>query len=220
MSAWVNVPATATSIQTIWGNGDGVAESAECLFYVDNYNTSDGSLILTTGDGGATEHQLKSATGAVSFNQWHLVTAVVDRTDGNAQLYVDGNQVATGPAMTDFPINTDMDLGQDNGGSFQYRGLIDEARIRSGLSSTNWIWASYMTVAQNSGFENYSSVISPGGTLKIELSGTSAILIWPEGTLQSAGQINGPYSDVPDATSPYTNAVQQTQQFYRVRMGE
>jgi hypothetical protein len=220
LSAWVNVPATATSIQTIWGNGDGVAESAECLFYVDNYNTSDGSLILTTGDGGATEHQLKSATGAVSFNQWHLVTAVVDRTDGGAQLYVDANQVASGPAMTDFPINTDMDLGQDNGGSFQYRGLIDEARIRSGLSSTNWIWASYMTVAQNSAFENYSSVISPAATLRIQLSGNNVILFWPDGTLQSAGQVAGPYSDVAGAMSPYTNTVSQTQQFYRVRPGE
>ena len=48
------------------------------------------------------------------------MTAVVDRTDGAAQLYVDGNQVASGAALTDFPINTDMDLGQDNGNSFQF----------------------------------------------------------------------------------------------------
>ncbi len=220
LSAWVNVPSSAYSIQTVWGNGDGVAESAECLFYVDNYDTSDGTLTLTTGDGGATEQKLQSATGAVSFNQWHLVTAVVDRTDGNAQLYVDGNQVASGAAMTDFPTNTDMDLGQDNGGSFQYRGLIDEARIHFGLESSNWVWANWMTVAQNSAFENYSTVSSPIVTLNIQHSGNCVILAWPEGTLQSASVVTGPYSDVPGATSPYTNTASETQQYFRVYVGE
>jgi len=218
LSAWVNVPSSASSIQTVWGNGNGVAESAEFLFYVDNYNTSDGSLILTTGDGGATEQQLKSAPGAVGLGQWHLVTAVVDRTGGNAQLYVDGNQVASGPAMTDFPTGTDMDLGQDNGNSFQFTGLMDEARIRSGLSSTNWIWASWMTVATNSSFESYAAVSSSSVSLNIQHSGNSVILTWPEGTLQSAGAVGGPYSDIPAAASPYTNAVSGTQEFYRVRV--
>jgi hypothetical protein len=218
LSAWVNVPSSASSIQTVWGNGNGVAESAECLFYVNNYNTSDGSLILTTGDGGATEQQLKSATGVVSFDQWHLVTAVIDRADGDAQLYVDGNQVASGAAMTDFPTNTDMDLGQDNGNSFQLSGLMDEARIRSSLNSSNWVWASWMTVAQNSTFESYAAVSSSIVTLNIRSSGNSIIVTWPEGTLQSAGTVTGPYSDVPTAVSPYTNTVPGTKEFYRVRV--
>jgi hypothetical protein len=218
LSAWVNVPASDSSIQTVWGNGDGVAESAECLFYVDDYNTSDGCLILTTGDGGATEHQLKSATGAVSFNQWHLVTAAVDRTDGTANLYVDGNQVTNGAAMTDFPTNTDMDLGQDNGNSYQFTGLIDEARIYSGIEDSNWIWASYMTVAANSSFESYSAISSSVVRLGIQMSANNVILTWPQGTLQSANAVTGPYRDIPAATSPYTNTVSGAQQFYRVRV--
>jgi hypothetical protein len=218
LSAWVNVPSSASSIQTVWGNGSGAADSSQCLFYVDNFNTSDGTLTLTTGDGGATQQKLQSAAGAVGLNQWHLVTAVVDRADGNAQLYVDANQVASGAAMTDFPTNADLDLGQCSNNSFQFTGLMDEARIRSGLSSTNWIWASWMTVAANSSFEIYSAISSSVVTLNIQHSGNSVILTWPEGTLQSAGVVTGPYSDIPAATSPYTNAVAGTQEFYRVRV--
>ena len=217
LSAWVNVPANAYSIQAVWDNGNGVADSPECQFYVDNYNTSDGTLTLTTGDG-STQQKLQSATGAVSFGQWHLITAVADRTDGNAQLYVDGIQVASGAALTDFPTNTEMDLGRDNGNSYQYTGLIDEARIRSGLSSTNWIWASWMTVAENSTFESYATVSSSIVTIDIQQSGNNVILTWPEGTLQSASVVTGPYNDVPSATSPYTNAVSGTEEFYRVRV--
>jgi hypothetical protein len=213
----VNVPASAYSIQTVWGNGNGVADSPECEFYVDNYNTSDGTLTLTTGDG-STQAKLQSATGAVSFGQWHLITAVADRTDGKAQLYVDGNQVAAGAALTDFPTNTEMDLGRDNGNSYQYTGLIDEARIHSGLESSNWVWACYMTVAANSSFESYSAISSSVVTLSIQMSGNQIILTWPEGVLQSASAVTGPYSDVPTAASPYTNTVTGAQEFYRVRV--
>ena len=40
----------------------------ECQFYVDNYNTSDGTLTLTTGDG-VNQIKLQSAAGAVSFGR-------------------------------------------------------------------------------------------------------------------------------------------------------
>ncbi|HEX4119812.1 MAG TPA: DUF2341 domain-containing protein [Verrucomicrobiae bacterium] len=217
LSAWVDVPSSTSSIQTVWGNGTGVTDSSQILFYVDNYNTSDGSLILTTGDG-TTQQQLKSATGAVGLDQWHLVTAVVDRADGDAQLYVDSGQVASGAAVNDCPTNADMNLGDDSGHSFQYTGLMDEARIRSGLSSTNWIWASWMTVAQNNAFESYAAVSSSIVTINVRHSANSVILTWPEGTLQSAGAVNGPYSDIPAATSPYTNAVSGTEEFFRVHV--
>jgi hypothetical protein len=217
LSSWVNVSSSVSDIQCIWANGPGVANSAEIFFYVNSYKTSDGTLILTSGNGSAGT-QLKSAAGAVGLDQWHLVTAAVDRADALATLYVDGNQVASGTVRNDFPINNDMDLARDTGGSFAFSGSLDEARIRSGLSSPNWIWASYMTVAQNSAFETYSPV-SDFVMIGVERFGNQIVLTWPVGTLQSAEQPTGPYDDVPGAMSPYTNSVSQAQQFYRVRMG-
>jgi hypothetical protein len=217
LSAWANVSSNVSDIQCLWANGPGVSASAEVFFYVNDYKTSDGALVLATGNG-STAGNLVAPAGSVSLNQWHLLTAVVDQADGAAQLYVDGNQVASGAIRNDFANDNDMELGRDTGGTFAFLGSLDEARIHSDLESSNWVWASYMTVATNSSFENYSSVSSPILTLSLQNSGNNVILTWPSGTLQSAGQVAGPYSDVVGVTSPYTNSVSGTQQFFRVRV--
>lgn len=217
LSAWANVSSGVSDIQCLWANGSGVAASAQVFFYVNDYKTSDGALVLATGNG-TTAGNLVAPAGSVSLNQWHLLTAVVDRADGVAQLYVDGNPVASGAIRNDFPNDNDMELGRDTGGTFAFLGSLDEARIHSTLESSNWVWASYMTVAANSSFENYSSVSSPVLTLSIQNSGNNVILSWPSGTLQSAGQIAGPYNDIVGVTSPYTNIVSGAQQFFRVRV--
>jgi hypothetical protein len=110
-----------------------------------------------------------------------------------------------------------MELGRDTGGTFAFLGALDEARIHSSLESSNWVWASYMTVAANSSFENYSSVVAPVVTFNIRSSGGNVILAWPVGILQSATQVAGPYNDILGATSPYTNVLSASQQFFRIR---
>jgi Concanavalin A-like lectin/glucanases superfamily len=217
LSAWVYVSSSVSDIQCIWANGPGVSGSSEIFFYVNDYKTSDGALILATGNG-TTAANLAAPAGSVSLNQWHLVTAAVDRTDGLAQLYVDGNQVVSGAVRNDFPTGNDMELGRDTGGTFAFLGALDEARIHSSLESSNWVWASYMTVAANTSLESYSAVGSAAVSLNIQAAGSSVILAWPQGTLQSAGQITGPYSDVSGATSPYTNSVSGAQQYFRVKV--
>jgi len=173
---------------------------------------------LGTGDGTAGD-QPETATGVVTTGQWHLLTAVVNRPAGTTQLYVDGTLQTSGGVITDFPTNTDMNLGRFNSGSFALNGLIDEARIHTGLDDANWTWASYMTVAQNASFESYSAVGSSTVTLSIQRSGNNIILSWASGTLQSASAVGGPYSNVVGATSPYTNTITgATTQFYRVKV--
>ncbi len=54
--------------------------------------------------------------------------------------------------------------------------------------------------------------------LTITSSGNNVIIVWPTGTLQSATAVNGPYTDVGGAASPYTNSVSGTQIFYRVQL--
>jgi hypothetical protein len=218
LSSWANVSSGVSDIQCIYANGPGSSGSDEIFFYVNSYKTSDGSLLLSSGNG-TDGTRLASAAGVVGLDQWHLLTAVVDRANGAATLYVDGTQVASGAVRNDFPTNNDMDLGRDTGGSFAFLGSLDEARIQSGLESSNWVWASYMTVAANSSFENYSAVSIPVLTLKIQISGANVVLTWPTGALQSASQVDGPYSDVSGATSPYTNTVSGTQQFYHIHIG-
>jgi len=179
-SAWVNVTNTAYSIQTIWANGPGGYGANQILVYVNSWNTSDGKLWLETGDGGYGD-QLATPPGSVSFNQWHFVTAAVNRAGGTAQLYVDGTlQASDSTVIQDCPTNTDMNLGRFNAGAYAFNGQIDEARIRSGLEDANWVWASYMTVAENSSFESYSAVtqIPPDAAITAAV-GSGVFVSWP-----------------------------------------
>jgi hypothetical protein len=98
------------------------------------------------------------------------------------------------------------------------KGAIDEARIQSGVNSSNWVWASWMTVASNSVFSSYSSVTSAVVKLDFATIGNKLVLTWPQGTLQSAGTVNGNYNDMVGATSPYTNTISSGQQYFRVRV--
>ena len=75
-----------------------------------------------------------------------------------------------------------------------------------------------LTVAQNSTFANYSAVNSSIVAITFQKTGNQLTLTWPTGTLQSAPQVNGPYTDVAGATSPYPINTTGGQQFYRVRV--
>ena len=55
-------------------------------------------------------------------------------------------------------------------------------------------------------------------TLGIRQASNNVILAWPVGTLQSAGQVAGLYSDVTGATRFFTNPASDVEQFYRVRV--
>ena len=99
-----------------------------------------------------------------------------------------------------------------------FRSIMDEARIQSGLESSNWVWASYMTVAANASFQTYSAVVPPAATLNIQYSSGNLILTWPTGTLQSAPVVTGPYTDVAGASSPYTLTASGAQQYFRVKI--
>lgn len=80
----------------------------------------------------------------------------------------------------------------------------------------------YYAVAASNGCRQspYSQLVfgSTNVNVGIRQYNTKVVLAWPVGTLQSANAIIGPYSDVTNATSLYTNPMSETQKFYRVRI--
>jgi hypothetical protein len=54
--------------------------------------------------------------------------------------------------------------------------------------------------------------------LTITKSGSSVVISWPTGTLQAAGAITGTFTNVPGATSPYTNPIGGAQLYYRAQL--
>jgi hypothetical protein len=59
--------------------------------------------------------------------------------------------------------------------------------------------------------------INPVG-VSIQLLGGDMILSWPDGTLQSATNVSGPWDDINGATCPWTNPAAAPQEFYRLRL--
>jgi hypothetical protein len=178
LSAWVNLPKNASNIQTLWANQKGGFGSAGFSLFINSFNTADQKVLFDSGDG-TTGNETSSFAGAVSFGQWHLVTAAVDRANGTVAFYVDGSSVGGGAAATDFPNNADLNLGRFTNSALYFGGAMDEPRIQSGIASSNWIWASWMTVAANSTLQNYASVSQQHPELTIGTSSGGTSLSWP-----------------------------------------
>jgi hypothetical protein len=224
LSAWVDLDAAnptgyANAIQPIWANQHGGFGMPGFAFDVNAYQTYNGVIDVTSGIGGGTGSEAKTATGAVSYSQWHLLTAALTQTNGALALYVDGLPIslASGFLQAGFTNEADVNLGRFTDGSFWMHGIVDEARIRSGLSSSNWVWAEYMNVAQNAGFQNYGAVVSSLVEITAQQIGGKLVLTWPSGTLLQAPAITGPWT-TNNASSPYTNNLSGPQEYYRVRV--
>ena len=202
----MNLDSAATDIRTIWANKAGGYNTAGFALYVDSYQTSDRKLILETGNGvsGATA---STATGAVSSGQWHQITAVVDRAGGKARLYVDGKDLTQIENIrTDFANQTAVNLGRFTSGNYYWRGKMDEVRIESGVRSTNWAWANWMTVVSNSALASYSSVVQQPLAISVAGTGKEGTVYWPAhgvgAALRSATNLTPPVTWTPVTNQP------------------
>ena len=180
LSAWVKIDPTASNIQSIWANKPGGWNSAGFGLYANTYNTSDGKLFLETGDG-VNGSDAETGTGVITPGVWHQVVASVNEVSGSAQLYVDGvNRTVSASIDPAFPNQTPVNLGRITNNVYYLKGTMDEARIQAGVQSSNWVWASWATVASNSTFENYSAVVQQIPELTIGIGGISGTIIsWP-----------------------------------------
>jgi len=180
LSSWVNVsPSAPANIQTIWANQKGGFASAGFAWFVNTFNNSDHKIDFASGDG-VTGDESTTAPGTVSFGAWHFLSVAVNRTGGTADFYLDGSYLQSSSAIVKiFANNADLNLGRFTNSSFYFTGLMDEARIQTGVVSSNWVWATWMTVASNSTFTSYSSVTQQSPALSVSLNGSNLLLQWP-----------------------------------------
>jgi len=119
--------------------------------------------------------------------------------------------------VTGFANQADVNLGRFTNSSLYFNGTVDEARIASGTRSSNWVWATWMTVVSNSTFSSYSAV-NPRPTLSIISTPAGPTLTWPTNagvfTLFSTTNLT------PPATwAPATNVPVQTNGLWQVPLG-
>lgn len=178
LSAWVNVAPTAFDIQTIWANQKGGYASAGFAWFVNTYTNNDRKIDFASGDG-TSGNEATTPYGTVSFGQWHLLSASVNRAGGTVEFFLDGADLQSGPVVTGFTKQADVNLGRFTNASFYFNGSMDEARIASGTRSSNWVWASWMTVVSNAVLATYSSVTQSRPVVSLTGGPGGFSLSWP-----------------------------------------
>jgi hypothetical protein len=178
LSAWVNIAPTAFDIQTIWANQKGGYGSPGFAWFVNTFQTNDQRVDFASGDG-TNGNEATTPKGTVSFGQWHLLSASVNRAGGNVEFFVDGADLQSGYVVPGFANAADVNLGRFTNASFYFHGVMDEPRIAAGARSSNWVWASWMTVASNAAFATVAPVTQQMPVLSIAQASNGFSLIWP-----------------------------------------
>jgi hypothetical protein len=162
-------------------------------------------------------------------NQWYYLTLVYDGT--TFTFYVNGVARASG-TVAGFTQNGNVPAGAAADYSYNYN-------VTPGLPSYNGVGSGSFVLGQrfDDGQNPFSGIIDDVAVynkaltplqimnhflntthLFVSGSGNKIVITWPTGTLESALNVNGPYTVVSGATSPYTNTVTGKQLFYRTQL--
>lgn len=161
--------------------------------------------------------------GALS-DGWHHVVVSFNR-NGNAATYIDGVEVNSKSLTADknnvdTPAEMATNVGQDGTGSYGPAFTdadIDDLGIWRRVLTAQEAAAIY--AAGQKGQDLSKAVVSggdSGGSISVVRSGTGIRLTFT-GILQSADNVQGPYTDVAGATSPYETAASGATRFFKVR---
>jgi len=156
LGVWIK---TSTKASTIMGlAGKSVADNVERYsLYLNNKQLSS----IFQGNA-AVQH---STSWLYGDEKWHQIVAVYKR-DSDSILYVDGVEMS----RSDISKQSQIDMksakhffigayvassGNSVYSSSYFNGFIDEVRLKYKESSTDWIWAEYMSMASNGVFSAY-----------------------------------------------------------------
>ena len=146
------------------------------------------------------------------LNQWSFVALVVTPT--NAVTYMSD---AANPANLLSATADVANVVESHGGTW-YIGSDTDGATRTFIGTIDevGIFSYSMTPSQLQQLYRFGYSGAPV-SLTIQQSGANVLLTWGHGVLQSASQVQGPYTDVIGANPPYLTPISGTQQFFRVR---
>jgi hypothetical protein len=162
-------------------------------------------------------------SGSINDNNWHHLVHVVDRTAGILTTYLDGAvahavKIAGTTITSAGSIDTtnSATIGQDPSGRYGETATadIDDLGVWRTALTPLQVGSIYIAAISN----QMSYVSGPIVFTRQTLSPTQFKLTWNAGTLQSASNVLGPYSNV-TPVSPFTVTVTNAaQQYYRVKL--
>ena len=131
------------------------------------------NAIHTSGTNGWTANNDDAFSPSLTAGKWYYFALAYNGSPGRLWNFENGVPIGASPhtvSGTIFLAGNPLGLGASAGGSGATTGqfaltnaIIDEIRVEQVFRSTNWIWATYMTVASNASFNSYGSVHANGG---------------------------------------------------------
>jgi hypothetical protein len=210
----------ATFSVEAWVNGGTQIAGAGIVTF--GYGSGGEQFNLDTGSGGAHAFRFAvrdainiahNANGNIAPNStWQHVVGVCDEPNGFLRLYVNGVSNANATISGGIQMGTSpISIGSrqpDFHSTYtaNFAGSIDEVAIYNYALSAAQIQNHYITGT------------NPVVRLYAQKSGPNVMLLWSPGTLQASPTVNGTYTDVPGATSPYLISPAPVRQFYRVKV--
>jgi len=160
---------------------------------------------------------------SINNGSWHHLVHVVDRAAGTVVTYLDGavahyalSAGTTVSAAGNIDTGLPATIGQDPTGRYGETGSADIDDLGVWRKALTPLEAASLYIAAIS---NQLSYVSAPITLTLQQKSVSQLkLVWPAGALESSTNVQGPYSPVSGAVSPYSTSTTNGQVFYRVKL--
>jgi hypothetical protein len=166
-----------------------------------------------------------TADGPTLLNDgnWHHIAVAIDALNNVTRVYIDGGLAVTHPIPNSGNLDYSDGLIVGSDPTFTYQGnapggyTIDDMGIWRRLLTAQEVAGIY-TAGQS--HQPFTAAVPPPVVvvpLTISLSGANIQVSWPQGQLQSAQSLDGPWTAVPGATAPlYSTPQSGGPTFYRV----
>jgi hypothetical protein len=131
--AWTFLEPGVTNIQTIFGNAMGGSTVDGFKLFINNWETSNKRIIIETADG-TTRSDATSAENVFEEGLWNHVAASIDKVNGVAEIYYNGEVVTeNAPIVSGLQTSDPITIGSMTGPDWFWNGMIDDVRIYQGI---------------------------------------------------------------------------------------
>jgi hypothetical protein len=153
---------------------------------------------------------------------WHHLVHIFDRT-GDASTYLDGVKVhaASIASAADWDFNvptTSWNIGQAEGGAYAVAGTFEMDDLGVWRRLLNHYEAQAIYVVGDGYGRSFDTTAPAEVRIQIQTTAGGLELRWSNGTLESSDRVDGGYSAVAGAASPFTVVPGTGNRFYRVRV--
>ncbi len=159
------------------------------------------------------------ADASINDGEWHHLAHIFDRA-GFATTYLDGalvdNRLIVG-RIGDIDTGHTVNIGQDPTGAYGETGEADLDDLGVWRRALTVLEIEAIYAAGSQGVSFTATAVAEPSEIKIQRAGGQATLTWTSGTLQAADTVNGAWSDVAGAASPYAVSADAGAKFYRLK---